>query len=501
MNKGQFFLGMLLASLVGGLVALAGVSFFIQPQDSTNFDEKQQSSFVSLLNNKDFTIPDGINFVAAASLATPAVVHVNTTVSFSSKGNRNPLQEFFQMPPGEGGPENPHKNGMPMSSGSGVIISPDGYIVTNNHVVDGATRVDITLENNKRYVAEIIGIDPTTDLALLKIEATGLPIIKFGDSDNTRIGEWVLAVGNPFNLNSTVTAGIISAKARNIGILNDVENNLQVESFLQTDAVVNPGNSGGALVNLAGELIGINTAIATRTGSYSGYSFAVPSTLVKKVMNDLMEFGTVQRGLLGVNIRDVSPELGEFLGKKLPVEQGVYIGGVNEKSGGAEAGLKEGDIIISVDGKKTASVANLQEMVARKRPGDKVELEYIRDSKTFKVKATLKNFSGDTDIVKKIIPKVTEFEGVVFEELPTKIKDGLKLSGGAVIGSVQGNKWRSAGASPGFVITSIMTSDGRVKIQGPDQLIEVLKDLSGEEIVVLGKFQDGKEYYFEVKVD
>ncbi|MFT4854980.1 MAG: serine protease Do [Planctomycetota bacterium] len=500
MKKGQFFLGMLLASLIGGLVALAGVSFFIQTQAPTNFDEKQKASFVSLLSNKDFTIPDGINFVAAASLATPAVVHVNTTVAYSGRSQRDPIQELFQMPPKEGESEDSQR-GMPMSSGSGVIISADGYIVTNNHVVDGATKVEISLENNKRYVAKIIGTDPSTDLALLKIEATGLPFAKFGDSDKTQIGEWVLAVGNPFDLNSTVTAGIISAKARNIGILRDVEDNLQVESFLQTDAVVNPGNSGGALVNLAGELIGINTAIATRTGSYSGYSFAVPSTLVKKVMNDLMEFGTVQRGLLGVNIIDISPELGEYLGKDFSVDQGVYIRGVNENSGGAEAGLKEGDIIIGVDGRKTNTVANLQEIVARKRPGDKVEVEYLRDGKTIKSKATLKNFSGDTDIVKKVIPKTMEFEGVVFEEIPSKVKDGLKLSGGAVIGAVQGGKWRSAGARPGFVVTSIITSDGRVRIQGPDQLIEVLEDLSGEEIVVLGMFQDGTEYYFEVKVD
>lgn len=500
MKKGQFFLGMLLASLIGGLVALAGVSFFIQSQAPTNFDEKQQASFVSLLNNKDFTIPDGINFVAAASLATPAVVHVNTTVSYSSRRRVDPLQEFFQMPPRDGDSEGSER-AMPMSSGSGVIISADGYIVTNNHVVDGATKVDISLENNQRYVAKIIGTDPSTDLALLKIEATGLPFVKFGDSDNTQIGEWVLAVGNPFDLNSTVTAGIISAKARNIGILRGVEDNLQVESFLQTDAVVNPGNSGGALVNLAGELIGINTAIATKTGSYSGYSFAVPSTLVKKVMNDLMEFGTVQRGLLGVNIIDISPELGEYLGKEFPVNQGVYIRGVNENSGGSDAGLKEGDIIIGVDGRKTATVANLQEIVARKRPGEKVEVEYLRGGKTIKTKATLKNFAGDTDIVKKVIPKTMEFEGVVFEEVPGKVKDGLKLSGGAIIGAVSGQKWRSAGARPGFVITSIITGEGRVRIQGPDQLIEVLEDLSGEEIVVLGMFQDGTEYYFEVKVD
>lgn len=499
MSKRQFFLGVFLASLIGGMVALAGVSFFIQTEQQTSFDEKQQSSFVNLLSGKDFTIPDGINFVVSAEIVTPAVVHVKTTIAYSGKQQRDPFQEYFQSPHGNdaGAQQRP----MPMSSGSGVIISSDGYIVTNNHVVDGATKVDISLENNKRYVAKIIGTDPSTDLALLKIDAENLPFVKFGNSDNTKIGEWVLAVGNPFNLNSTVTAGIISAKARNIGILTEVENNLQVESFLQTDAVVNPGNSGGALVNLAGELIGINTAIATRTGSYSGYSFAVPSTLVKKVMDDLMKHGTVQRGLLGVNIRDISPELGELLGKKFPVEQGVYVGGVNDNSGGKEAGLKEGDIIIGVDGRKTNSVANLQEMVARKRPGDKVEVEYIRDGKTLKATATLKNFAGDTAIVKKVIPKTIEFEGVVFEEIKDSVKETLKLQGGAMISSVSGEKWRGAGAKIGFIVTSIISGDGRIRVQGAKELVEILAGLNGEEIVVLGMFQDGTEYYFEVKVD
>ena len=415
MSKKQFFIGIILASLIGGIVALAGVGFLMQPQSANNFDEKQKASFVSLLSGEDFTIPDGINFVASAEVVTPAVVHITSEISYTqspNRGQRDPLQEFFGLPSPEGRqPRSPQG----MSSGSGVIISPDGYIVTNNHVVENATKVDISLENNKRYVAKVIGTDPTTDLALLKIEDNNLPFVKFGDSDQTKIGEWVLAVGNPFNLNSTVTAGIISAKARNINILKD-ENNMQIESFLQTDAVVNPGNSGGALVNLAGELIGINTAIATQTGTFSGYSFAVPSTLVKKVMDDLMKYGTVQRGLLGVTIQSVSPELADYLDKDFGVDQGVYVSGVNENSGGMEAGLKEGDIIIGVDGKPTNNVSNLQELVARKRPGDQVEVEYLRDGKTYKAKATLKNFDGDTKIIKKEIPKTYEFGGIVFKE-------------------------------------------------------------------------------------
>ncbi len=439
--------------------------------------------------------------MASAQLVTPAVVHVKSQVAYTPRAQRDPIQEFFGFPDPRGGEQGPRGGNMPISSGSGVIISPDGYIVTNNHVIDGATKVDISLDNNKRYEATIIGTDPTTDLALLKIEDTNLPFVKFGDSDQTKIGEWVLAVGNPFDLNSTVTAGIISAKARNINILRDVENNLLIESFLQTDAVVNPGNSGGALVNLAGELIGINTAIATRTGTFSGYSFAVPSTLVKKVMDDLMKYGAVQRGLLGVSIQSVSPELADYLDKKFPVDQGVYVGGVNENSAGQEAGLKEGDIIVSVDGKAVNNVSMLQEMVARKRPGDKVEVEYLRDGKKNKVTATLKNFSGDTNIVKREAPKSYSFEGVQFEDLKDDQKAQLEISGGAVIKMNGNDNWRKAGARNGFIITSVIGDRGRAKINNAQELIDYLAENSGQEVVVLGMFPDGTEYYFEVQLD
>jgi serine protease Do len=497
MSKRQFFLGVLLAAIIGAVVALAGVSFLMKPQNAGNFDEKQQASFVNLLSGEDFTIPDGINFVASAQVVTPAVVHVKSQVGYSSRSERDPIQEYFgfpdprQEPRGRGG-------AMPMSSGSGVIISGDGYIVTNNHVVEGATKIDISLDNNKRYEATVVGTDPTTDLALLKIEANNLPFVRFGDSDDTKIGEWVLAVGNPFDLNSTVTAGIISAKARNIGILRGVENNLQIESFLQTDAVVNPGNSGGALVNLAGELIGINTAIATQTGTFAGYSFAVPSTLVKKVMDDLMKYGTVQRGLLGVNIQNVSPELADYLNKTFPVEQGVYVGGVNDNSAGKEAGLKEGDIIIGIDGKSVNNVANLQELVARKRPGDKIDVEYLRDGKSTKTTATLKNFAGDTDIVKRVVPKSYTFDGIQFEDVKEQVKSQLKLSGGAVIKMNSNAAWKKAGAKNGFIITSVISDSGRSRITNAQDMIDFLEKNSAEGIVILGVFPDGTEYYFEV---
>lgn len=498
MNRKQFFLGIILASAVGALVALAGVNYLMKQNTASSFSQKQDTSLVNWLSDDKFVIPDGINFVASAEMVTPAVVHIKSNVSVSqSQMGVDPFEEFF-------GFRNPNRGQQPRearSSGSGVIISEDGYIVTNNHVIENASRIDVSLEDNTRYTARVIGTDPTTDLALLKIEAKALPYVRFGDSDKVRVGEWVLAVGNPFDLTSTVTAGIISAKTRNIGILRDLENNLQIESFLQTDAVVNPGNSGGALVNLAGELIGINTAIASRTGTFNGYAFAIPSSIVRKVMDDLLEFGAVQRGLLGVQIRDVSPELEETLNEKLYTSKGVYVVDVNEGGGGADAGLKAGDVIIGVDGVETNNVAKLQEMVARKRPGDKVEVKYLRKGKEAKTTAMLKNISGDTKIVKKEPPKVLAFDGLTFEDVNTGVKQRLEIDGGAAIVSVENENWTKSGARAGFIITSIIGSNGRTKISGAENLIEILKRSKGEEIVVLGLYPNGQEYYFEVKVD
>ena len=502
MNNKQFFLGIILASLIGGFVALAGASYLTQKNTATNFADKQDASFVNWLADEKFTIPDGINFVASAQIVTPTVVHVKSSVMVS-QGSRgtDPFEEFF----GFRSPDREEQPREARSSGSGVIISEDGYIVTNNHVVENATKIDISLENNTRYTARLIGTDPTTDLALLKIEAEGLPYLKFGDSDKVNVGEWVLAVGNPFDLTSTVTAGIISAKARNIGILRNQENNLQIESFLQTDAVVNRGNSGGALVNLAGELIGINTAIASSTGTFAGYAFAIPTSIVKKVMDDLLEFGTVQRGLLGIKIQDVSPELRDYLesqGEKVnfDVNRGVYVGDVNKASGGEEAGLRKGDVIIGIDGVNTHNVATLQEMVARKRPGDKVQIKYLRNGKEYEAAATLKNLSGDTNIVKKVIPKVASFSGVTFEDVKPNIQERLSIEGGAIIAIIENESWLKSGAKSGFIITSVIGLDGRYKISGADDLIAVLEANKGEEIVVLGVYPNGQEYYFEVTV-
>jgi len=491
MNRKQFFLGIVLASLIGGFVAVLGVNFLQTNQDtSTNFTEKQNTSLVNWLSDEKFVIPEGINFVASAAQVTPAVVHVRSTVTMS-KGQRgvDPMEELFGFRSPRG--ETPPREGR--STGSGAIISEDGYIVTNNHVVENASKVDITLGDNRRFPARVIGTDPTTDLALLKIEASNLPFIPFGNSDQAQIGEWVLAVGNPYELNSTVTAGIISAKSRNIGILRD-ESNLQVESFIQTDAAVNPGNSGGPLVNLNGEIIGINTAIASRTGGFSGYSFAVPSSIAQKVMDDLLEFGTVQRGLLGVIIRDVNADLADEIGEEITASRGVFVVEVNEGSGGEEAGLKGGDIIIGVDGAETYSTSALQERVARKRPGDEIEVKFLRDGEVMTTKATLKNISGDTKVVVKVIPKVTEFDGVVFEDLKSEYKERLELEGGASITSIDNKVWKDAGVQEGFIITKI----GRTKILSGEDVINALNDYEGEDVIILGVYPNGQRSYYEL---
>lgn len=363
------------------------------------------------------------------------MVHIRTTYG-SGEFSLNPLKQYLNPPA--------------RSSGSGVILTDDGYIVTNNHVIEEATQIEVVMNNNQRFYAKIIGKDPSTDLALLKIKARNLPFVKYGNSDLITPGEWVLAIGNPFDLNSTVTAGIVSAKARNIGILRD-RNNLQVESFIQTDAAVNPGNSGGALVNLKGELIGINSAIATSTGNYAGYSFAIPVSLVKKIVDDLLEFGVVQRGLLGVQIIDVSAELAE--NRSLDVVQGVYVTHVNQNSAAEEAGMTTGDVIIAIDSHVVNSVSELQEWVARNRPGQSITVTFMRDGETKSVRTTLKNFEGSDKV--EAIKVAHELEGATFEDIPYHNLTKLNIDGGILISHLTDGKWKKAGIKEGFIITHI----------------------------------------------
>ena len=311
MTKKNFFLGLLAASVLGAAAALGGYKILFKETRYDTFDDKQNVRFANYAG--DVVVPEGLNFVYAAEAATPAVVHVRTM--YERGKDQSEARGFEDSPFGDmfkdffGGQGNIAPPQPMAGSGSGVIISDDGYIVTNNHVVGDADKIQVVLNDRRSYEAKVIGTDPNTDLALIKIEEKNLPFLKFGDSDKLKIGEWVLAVGNPFDLTSTVTAGIVSAKARNINILAREGNQYAIESFIQTDAAVNPGNSGGALVNLKGELVGINSAIATRTGTFNGYSFAVPSDLTKKVMDDLLKYGEVQRGLLGVSIRTVDADL------------------------------------------------------------------------------------------------------------------------------------------------------------------------------------------------
>jgi serine protease Do len=427
---------MIVVASIGGVVGSILTIRYLNNTDIpyTSIDDRQQLVLTGNKVDSSFRVPKGLDFMAAAGRVTAGVVHIRTAYG-AGDFSLNPLQSY----------EHPVH-----SSGSGVIISDDGYIATNNHVIEDATNIEVVLNNNHRYYAKVVGADPTTDLALLKIKAKNLPFVHYGNSDKVMPGEWVLAVGNPFDLNSTVTAGIVSAKARNIGILRD-RSSLQVESFIQTDAAVNPGNSGGALVNLKGELIGINTAIATSSGSYQGYSFAIPVSLVKKVMDDLLEYGKVQRGLLGIEIADVNALIAESF--NLPVNQGVLVNGVREQSAAAQSGIKEGDVIVGIDGQIVNSVSELQEWVARNRPGQEIEVTYLRNGSRKTVKARLRNSEGRETLEKKDISY--SIHGAELEDVPYKELAKLMLEGGVRIKDLGEGKWKKAGLRENFIISYV----------------------------------------------
>jgi Do/DeqQ family serine protease len=482
MNKRNFIIAILIASIMGALVALATYKIVDPDKDKYNSIQERQNVKLSNYNFDDLTIPEGLNFVHAAELVTPGVVHVRIAKQADQRYYRNPFEDLFGNP--HGNP--PEREGF----GSGVIISDDGFIATNYHVIEGASKIEVTLSDNRQYEAEVIGEDPTTDLALIKIDEKNLNFVRYGDSDVLRVGEWVLAVGNPFyGLTSTVTAGIVSAKARNINILRNRD--LNIESFIQTDAVVNPGNSGGALVNLNGELVGINTAIASPTGSYAGYSFAVPVSLVKKVMDDLLEFGAVQRALLGISIQDVAIA-SEQNNLDLNETTGVYVAEVNGGSSAEEAGIKEGDIIIAIDNNEIKSVAELQEFVARNRPGDKIDVTFLRDGEEKTVKATLKNIMGEEKMLER--KASMEIQGATISEIDEDTKDKLDILGGVQLNDIKSGKWADAGIKDGFIITSV---DKR-EIKTVNDLMAALANKSGG-ILIGGIYPDGEEYYYGLK--
>ncbi|MDX5418879.1 MAG: Do family serine endopeptidase, partial [Hymenobacteraceae bacterium] len=448
--------------------------------------------YTSDMRSSNAVVPEGLNFIKAAQISTPAVVHVTTEYTVRSTQRSNTpmdpfLREFFGDGFGERVPRGPQ-----MGSGSGVIIASNGYIVTNNHVIDRADKIEVVLDDKRKFEATLVGTDPTTDLALLKINADKLPIVRYGNSDDLQVGEWVLAVGNPMNLTSTVTAGIVSAKGRNINILRTSQSDdLSIESFIQTDAAVNPGNSGGALVNLNGDLVGINTAIASQTGSFAGYSFAVPSAIVSKVVDDLLKYGEVQRALLGARIQEIDAAFAKEKG--LSTLNGVYL--VEVQDGGAkEAGLRNGDVITAINDVKVARSSQLLEQVARYRPGDKVKVDYLRDGKSRTANVTLKNLNNSTEISKRSTASSVSFDGASFEPISKQEMNKLGIDGGAKITNVDKSKFRETGMKDGFIITRI----DKYAVNVPADVEKHLKNFNSGVVYIEGVYPDGLKAYYPI---
>lgn len=427
----------------------------------------------------------------AAEKSVPAVVHIQVKMHQEMDNFAdNPFFKFFFGPNGpEGNTPFKYKQipQFAIASGSGVIINSDGYIVTNNHVVDDAVNVEVILNDNRKFTAKVIGRDPNTDIALLKIEATNLPYLPWGNSDELKLGEWVLAVGNPFNLNSTVTAGIVSAKSRSIGI---VSGQMPLESFIQTDAAVNPGNSGGALVNVKGDLVGINTAIASQTGSYTGYSFAIPATLAQKVVIDLKKFGEVQRAILGVVMQSVNDSIAKA--KKLDNVEGAYVRSTTEDGAARKAGIKEGDIIVSINGNSVKTGSQLQEQIGEFSPGNEITVGYIRNGELKNVKVVLRNMKGDTSIVKEPL----SFLGAEFEPLSDQEKEKLQINDGVKIAKLKDGKLKDTGVKTGFIITDI----NKVAIDSQSDIESVIMHTKSKQPLLFeGVYPDGKYAYYVIK--
>jgi Do/DeqQ family serine protease len=471
-----------------GIILIASVTSFFTMGVAKNYfypplvfqQNGNEQNDIHLANyTEPYTSPDGgsgyVNLEDAAERSSKAVVHIKTETKARTVQYRNPFgDDFFDQ--FFGGGQRMYQQPQ-QSSGSGVIISADGYIVTNNHVVDGADNVTVILNNKKSYQAKVIGKDPSSDLAVLKIDESNLPSISYGNSDDVKLGQWVLAVGYPLTLETTVTAGIVSAKYRNIGINQSKSGNSAIESFIQTDAAVNPGNSGGALVNVNGDLVGINTAIASPTGSYAGYSFAVPSNIVNKVILDLKQFGISQRGFLGVTIKTVDDETAKSVGLEKPM--GVYVEGVNKGSAGEEGGLKNKDVITKINGFTVNSSAELQEQVAKYRPADKIAVEFLRDGKIQTTSVQLKNKYNTTasvDNSKDILGSL----GVTVENLSAKEKAQLGLESGVKVTDLKAGKLAEfTDIKKGFIITKIDDQP----VSDATELVNMLKNKSGKVLI------------------
>ncbi len=469
------FLGKLFTAILGGAIAV--LLFIFLTDKKERIITMQELPTVQVAS-----LPIGsvgqIDLTYAAELSVKSVVHVKTLYSHEDyQGN-----QFYDFLFGEGGrrPQPKHSLG----SGSGVIISDDGYIVTNNHVVRGSNVINVVLHDKREYEGKVIGQDPYTDLALIKIDENDLPKMEFGNSDQLKLGEWVLAVGNPFNLTSTVTAGIISAKARNLG-LNGSQ--MSIESFLQTDAAVNPGNSGGALVNTRGNLIGINTAIESRTGSYSGYSFAIPVTIVEKVIGDLKKYGEVQRAFIGVSIKTVDAELAnEYNIEKI---EGVYVSGVSSDGAAEEGGIKTGDIILDVSGKVVNSSAELQEQVSKYHPGDEIRILIKRDGEKKQIDIILRNRLGNTEVLKATD---LDFLGAEFEPISSEDKYRLQINRGVRVKSLRRGKLKEENIKEGFIIYKI----NETSIYKVSDVREALQSVKDGGVFISGIYPNGNVKYY-----
>ncbi|MEO0898557.1 MAG: Do family serine endopeptidase [Bacteroidota bacterium] len=482
--------GLVLAGAFGSVLTLGAYKMLFDQQETIYKVEHQ--STLPVFNSK-YTPVDGavLDFTKPAEEVMPGVVFIKSTKIRSGRSSSpQQMPDFFRDFFGDDFNDRFQRrpNQPQVGSGSGVVISEDGYIVTNNHVVEGADDIEVSLNDNRNYKAKLIGTDPSTDLALLKIEENNLKAVTIANSDEVKIGQWVLAIGNPFNLNSTVTAGIVSAKGRNINILRDRS---AIESFIQTDAAINPGNSGGALVDLNGQLVGINTAIASPTGSYSGYGFAIPANLMKKVITDLMEYGIVQRGYLGVMIRSVDGNLAADKG--LTITEGVWVDSLMDNSAASVAGVKKGDVILSVDGMMVKNSAGLQAAIGKRRPGDKVNLKVLRKGSEKDLVVTLKNSSGNTSVVKKVEKDFMASLGVELQELDKSTANKLNLEGGVKVTKVSlGKLSNQTDIKEGFIITSI---DGK-KVKKVSEVESILKNKEGG-VLIEGRYENypDKVYY------
>lgn len=464
------------------------------------FNEASKPSLARLAN---YDGPAGVpgDFTYAAELSTPSVVHIKAKSIRAASQQRTIFDDFFGGESPFGQPRNQQQE----SSGSGVIITNDGFIATNNHVIEGATELEVITSDHKSYTAKIIGTDPSTDIAVIKIEGGKHPAMTFANSDNVKVGEWVLAVGNPFNLESTVTAGIISAKGRSIGILAEKQQQQMyrrygedgrqrtsdaIESFIQTDAAVNPGNSGGALVNLKGELIGINTAIASPNGAYAGYAFAVPSEIVKKVTADIVKYGNVQRGYLGINLVELDGKKAEEF--KTKTDEGIYVADVVENGAAKAAGIQKGDVIVKVDGMDTKSGPKLQEMIGRKRPGESTRVTVNRNGSLKDFEVTLRNRDGGKDIVKNTIvseSKTFEQLGIELSDLSSADKQRMGIQSGVIVKKIfDGDIADYTQMREGFVIMKV--GDKRINSASDFKAaIKEAKENEEEGVMICGTYQ------------